>query len=278
MERPDFEDLEPEEFPGAPYDVFELKYDGNWGHLVLGGKSWVLWSRNDLIQDSGESAAHITHTVLHGEHIRGTQWSKNHPELYGKIAIFGAEIVEGISLTGMSNDEMRKRIQDFLEKYSEEPIIERCFVVDQFILALAPQIWKDSVINGDFEGLVFKNSKAVWGQDFARMKKDITMDYVCMGFEDSDADSVAGWGVKSVLGGLYIDGELQLVCKVGGLSHELRKEFFDNPEKYIGRVFEAEGKVLFKSGALRHPHFGSKRNPDGWRIDKKSEDCIWSRE
>jgi ATP-dependent DNA ligase len=99
------------------------------------------------------------------------------------------------------------------------------------------------------------------------MKAQATYDYVCMGFEQSDADSFKGWAVKSVIGGLYIKGKLERVTTVSGITHEQRAEFFRHPKRYIGRVFEAEGKALFSNGALRHPNFLR------WRSDKPATAC-----
>ena len=63
------------------------------------------------------------------------------------------------------------------------------------------------------------------------------------------------------VGGAYRDGKLTRMCKVSGMSDRLRIDTWQRPDKYIGRVFEAEGAQLFESGALRHPRF--KR----WRTD-----------
>jgi hypothetical protein len=274
FERPDFLDLVAGDFAAVPAacDVFELKFDGNWGQVVFDGLTWTIWSRNGLIQDSGMLPFGVgPHTVLHGEHIRGTEWAKDHPDLYGKVAIFGATSVLGQDTTKIPANEVRDRIKFFIERYRGKcPIFDRCFLVDQIPVASAREAWDRFIVNGDYEGLVFKNSKASWGEDFARMKKEVTFDYVVLGFLESDSDTYSGWGVASIIGGLYINGVLERRCKVSGLTAELRKEFFDHPDKYVGRVFEAKGKKLSKKGALRHPNFIR------FRDDKSPEDCKWT--
>ena len=142
-------------------------------------------------------------------------------------------------------------------------------MVDQLPIEKAPELWK---MAKPFEGLVFKNSQALWGSAFGRMKRDAQMDYVCMGFESSDSDRHAGWGVASILGGLHdADGVLRQACKVSGLTDDQRRAFYDYPTGYVGRVFTAEGKAVTKTGALRHPNFVR------WRDDKAPIECRWPR-
>jgi ATP-dependent DNA ligase len=99
------------------------------------------------------------------------------------------------------------------------------------------------------------------------MKQRPSYDYVCMGFEHSDSDRYAGRGVRSIQAGLFLGNKLTLLTTIGGLTDAQRHEFFARPQDYVGRVFEAEGKLLFPSGKLRHPNFLR------WRDDKRPEDC-----
>ena len=46
-----------------------------------------------------------------------------------------------------------------------------------------------------------------------------------------------------------------------------RKEYTDNAEDYIGKVFTAKGNGWYPSGSIRHPKF------KGWRDDKKADEC-----
>ena len=150
----------------------------------------------------------------------------------------------------------------------KETIQKGLFVVPQWPIQTASKVWE---AYPQFEGLVFKDSGGKWGTPYGRMKRSCTMDYICMGFELSDSPRHAGWGVASVLGGLLPVGKVNPVvaCHVSGLSDELRREFFNNPHRYMGRVFEAKGKKVTKKGALRHPDFVR------WREDKMAGECLW---
>lgn len=276
LDRPKFETFKDGDFPspGGVYDVFEPKMDGWWGQNLIVGNKWEIWSRAGLLKKDGclEAAGDVPRTLIHGEFCYGTEWSKDRPKFYGRIAVFGAEMIAGEDVRRLSNSKVRTDISMFLRAMGSEPIAKRCFMVPQYPIAEAPKFWEEQVLAGEqFEGLVFRNSEADWSGTLGRMKRTLSIEYVCMGFNESDSDTYAGWGVACVLGGLYVNGELVRRCKVSGLTDERRAEFFKNPDKYIGKVFEADGKKLSKKGSLRHPNFLR------WRPDKPVEDCIWER-
>ena len=133
------------------------------------------------------------------------------------------------------------------------------------------------------EGLVIKYPLDVPMsiETWLKRKKELEIDMVCMGFEESKADWHAiDWKARgfevppssmvgAVVGGLYWpDGFLKPACSIGAMDLELRIEAALNPVKFIGRVFTAKGFEWFRdTGALRHPSF------IGWRDDKPKEDC-----
>jgi ATP-dependent DNA ligase len=270
LERPKFHNYPPGEFPSKAdgFDLVELKYDGWWGQLVLAGSEWKLFSRTGQLKKFGVLTEPVGYTVLHGEYCFGTEWSKDHPEYYDQIAVHSAEIVDGEDVRQLDLKHSRAVIREMLGRLRRQPIQRGLFIVKQWPIGSAPSVWKH---NEEFEGLVFKNSAAPWGSPYGRMKRGVTMDYICLGFEQSESDRHAGWGVASVLGGLIPAGKdtPRQVCKAGGLNDEARKLFFEHPEKFVGKVFEAEGKKITKSGALRHPNFVR------WRTDKKPSECVW---
>lgn len=271
--RPKAVNFDPGEYPDpSQFDKVELKFDGWMGILVFHGSEWKLWSRTGMLKKQGTLSGSVSLTVLYGEFIYGTEWAKDRPHLYERVALFGAEYIDGTNFSKFSNSDVRWGLSEYITKMYSMPdeIFQRLFLVDQFPVQDAPQVWEEMVILQDYEGLIFKNSKQSWEQGFGRMKRRVTVDYVFLGIEESDSDTYRGWGAAAIVGGLYVDGELTRVCKVSGLTNELRKDLFDNRDKYVGRVFEAQGKKLSKRGALRHPDFLR------WRDDKRAEDCIWS--
>ena len=101
----------------------------------------------------------------------------------------------------------------------------------------------------------------------ARAKREIEVEYVCLGFNESDADKYRGRMVKSIKGGLYVDGRLTEIIDVSGMTEAQRTEFYDHQYAYIGNVFTARGRGLFDSGKLRNPQF------IGFRSDKNATEC-----
>jgi len=271
-DRPPYKNLEPGDIPFDEYDRVELKYDGWFTELHIEGHQWKLYSRTDRLIEEGELESEYPYTVLYGEYIFGTEWAKDHPELYSKIVVYGGRVAKGMDCSDLPQDEVRELILVVVDELNEceDAICGGLMLVGSYQIEEAPALWAHEVLERKFEGLVFKKSNGVWSDGFARMKAEVTMDYVCIGFLESDSDTYAGNGVASVIGGLYVDGDLIKKCKVSGLTDELRREFYANPNKYVGRVFEAKGKKVSKKGALRHPDFIR------WRDDKSPVECAWN--
>lgn len=270
LDRPPFHSFKPGDFPDpSQFDVIELKYDGWWGQLVIENGVWQIYSRTGMLKKEGAFGdSDLERTVIHSEFLYGTEWAKDRPNLYEKLACHTAVIVNGEDITDWPNRVMREALEGFLTVYEHEPIVQRCFVVDQIPIESGKNLW-DFVLEHDYEGLIFKNSEAPWGSDMGRMKRGVTMDYVLMDVTPSTSATYSGWGAKSLQGGLYVDGELVKRCSVPGMNDEQRREFLQNKDKYVGRVFECHGKKISKKGSVRHPEFIR------WRDDKDPEDCTW---
>lgn len=174
--------------------------------------------------------------------------------------VFGAPRING-KLTPPHALKTREAIGRWIRHRRSEPLAVRLSLTERFDAAAAKDLWSQYVRKG-WEGLILGGP-----QGLARMKQAPTYDYVCMGFEASDSDRYAGRGVRSVRAGLYRDGKLQYLTSISGLTDQQRRDFHSRPQDYVGRVFEAEGKLLFPSGKLRHPNFLR------WRDDKRPEDC-----
>lgn len=65
------------------------------------------------------------------------------------------------------------------------------------------------------------------------------------------------------------DGKMIVVAKVGGWTDQQRKDFSDNPEKWIGKVFDVTAFRRTKVGKLISPRFVQ------WREDLNAEDCTF---
>jgi ATP-dependent DNA ligase len=269
LDRPKYKNFKPGKFPTREdgFDVCELKYDGWWGQLVLNGRTWELYSRTGRLLKWGATQQTYEYTIIHGEYIVGTEWAKQHLEYYDWFVAFGLGMWKK-ETPPMTNHAQRQALLSIVPCLDQEEIVEGVSLIPQFHIEDAPTVWK---INNEFEGLVFKNSQAPWGAPFGRMKREATMDYVCTGFLESNADRHKGWGVASIVGGLYVDGSLVTdVCATSSLTDTQRADFYSDPGRYIGQVFEVKGKKITKNGSMRSPDFIR------WRQDKRPEECVWS--
>lgn len=273
FERPSFETLVPGKFPVEGFDTVELKMDGHNCLLLLEESKYEIWSRHGKLKEEGELEIPAPgRSVLHGEFLFGTEWAKDRPLLYNQFHIFGASELYGEDATKFTVRSVRGSLENELL-----PAIAECRrigcrlrLIQGYPVAEAERLWRDFVIAQKYEGLIFRNGDdGTWGGRIARMKAETTEDYVCMGFEESTSDRYFGWGVRSIKGGLYENGVLVEKVHVGGIDDDQRREFFNNPGKYVNQVFEARGKSLTKKGCLRHPEWMR------WRADKLPKECVW---
>ncbi len=274
--RPKMVNYKVDDFPTKDeFNVCELKFDGIYASLLIEDGTWEVWSRSGRLVKSGEADPKIGRTLLQTEFLFASEWAKDRPEFYGMLAVFDAAMIDGADVSSSPLHFVRELIEVFLSYHQDpsfiENVLKRCFLVKQWPIEDAAYVWTENVGPEGFEGIVFKNSEGCWGQHCGRMKRKQSVDYVCMNFGDSDSDRYMGVGVKSVIGGLYVNGVLKETCNVGGLTDEQRVEYYNNPEEYIGLVFEAEGYRVSKRGSLRHPNFKCWRDPS----DKEAKECIW---
>jgi len=136
------------------------------------------------------------------------------------------------------------------------------------------QNYYDYVISSGEEGIMLKKANSTFtlgkgNSDFYKVKKLVEMDYVITGFEETNSSDYYERGfIGSVLGSIYIDGELKQVCKIGSMNDDWRYEFGTNGKAYINQVMTCVGYEVFKSGALRHPFF------KGLHPDKTADMCV----
>lgn len=246
------------------YDFVELKYDGILGQVELPDGS-----------------------VLIGEYMYGSNWAIRN-KLEGQIILFdiwrdsSSAMVRRFNLqirrgkmAKVASDAARKkdavRIWSRNGQLKYEGAFPKFQITELYPVTEANRLWQRHVVEGDFEGLMYKRNNEAWEGGLGgigRRKKVVTMDYVIMGFNQSDAPKYVGRMVKSIIGGLYINGVLAEVIDVGGgLNESTRTDMFKNPKRYVKQVMECEGKDVFASGALRHPSFRR------LRPDKQASDC-----
>ncbi len=243
------------------YDLVELKADGIWGKMVIWHNKVTVYSRH------GKKKAHWfinskygfkSMAVIHGEFMYGSSFSKD-PKHQGKFYAFDCTVFEGGDCSDMPFTYRRHLLLEAIHHMGEQDrvtALKQWYVSDTDLV----QLWKEKVVNGGWEGLVLKQNEAPFGTGFARIKTEYEVDYVCTGFKQSNADKYRGCMVRSITGGLYVDGVLTPVVNVSGMSEDERVEMYQQPEKYIGKVFTVRGKGLFNSGAVRHPNYTGMHN------------------
>lgn len=249
------------------FDIVQLKYDGFWCMLhQIDGMMNVVSSggevRHSFVSDV---PPFYQDTIILAEWMYGTTWAINHKAVTGmEFAVHDIVRLNGKDLK-VSYWERLQTLKRILYDSGVFSINWREVVT--YPIEKTNYVWETFP---NFEGVVFKQSSGYYGSPVGRTKRDFTMDYVFMGCNKGEGrySGVAG----SLKGGLYINGVLTEVCSVGGLTDEQRKYFWEWANVLIARetVFEAKGKGLFKSGALRHPAFLRVRE------DKKAHECIFS--
>lgn len=322
-----------------PKYVAQQKIDGSWYNLNITENHNYLFGRtvskkNGLPTEKSANVPHIIAafanvpkgTSIVGEiwtgHISDTAKDVTHfmgslpakcvrlQEEAGKLNYFVHDVVAyaGEDLTDKPYSERYKYVQKLAE------IVHSDFV--QFAENLKGnnkfEVFEEIVAAGG-EGIVLKNLD--WKYEFGKrpaysaikIKKEATIDAVCMGFEPASidyngeySDSWQFWrdaggkfyqGYKKDIGidgltpvtraafygwnmamnvGLYKDGAL---CGIGtvssGFNDKLREDSAQNPEKYIGKVVELSAMEILDS-ALRHPVLIR------FRDDKDAQECQWS--
>jgi transcriptional regulator with XRE-family HTH domain len=230
--RPKYEDLDPEDWGAASrYGWCELKYDGHYCELRGGPDGYTITGRRGREIATGSEPLPRCHLLM--EHIVGTEWAQS-SGLYGKYVVWAALSTKGVHLS-------REQLRGFYAAlhFAGLPVT----ISERIPVGNAAGIWMRYVINDNWEGLIFRTA----GGRFARMKKRVTMDYVCTG---ADGDSI--------IGALY--------NKRGKLIDKVRVPCPDEPRP--GQVFEASGLAVTERGSLRNPRW------ERWRSDKLARECV----
>lgn len=263
--------------------VAEEKLDGEWAECRVLREGNVFTSRNNLPIESKTDKTYKAllalklpdeweGSVLIGEFEGCTQKATEDVKKRGYRQFIVYDVLQFSADASISGWQLEKR----------RAILERMWELltpDQRKLFVLVRRWEHGFA-GEFkrivaeggEGLVLKlkgmpyEPKGADGKvdHWQKVKKLETQDMIVMGL---------GYGEKtgditSLRCGLYVNGKLTEVCKIG-LGHDLwvvRKTTDWN--KWMGKVVETEGFEVFKSGAVRSG--GVKR----LRLDKPPEDCV----
>ena len=232
-EKAKFKEVSPDELDTVK-GICQPKWDGWFVVCYVKDNIMKKFSRSQLIS---ETKTNMPNGIWKGEWVANTNWSYNF--LKGKyhdwIVFYDYETFEDNVV------EYKDKLQWMEQLVYPEKM--RCI---KTYWHLTPQEAFDRAVKFDYEGIVI-----VDGEYKIKCKRRFTKDYFIMGFGESEAISYKGCMIKSII---YGDGK-NVIGRTSGISNEMRKEFYNNKKKYIGKVIEVGGKGLFKTGALRHPKF-----------------------
>lgn len=257
------------------------KLDGWWVAVIISGGKCSLLTSGAEVRLAVDANPEVE-ALLIGEWMYGTQWANSHTvksrdDIKGVVWIHDIMSWEevGRGASHYDEDPWHKRHQamydfNYVNKLNAYvPDIDFISTPSATIESW-PDMWQTYVTELGFEGLVFKARDGLFGNlmTAAKMKKKVPVDFVATRFLEGGGRNKGRLG--TIVGAQYVNGELKEMCGVGGgFTDRQRIEYWADQEKYVGRVFQCEGKDRFRGGSLRHPQF------QFWRDDKLPEQCIY---
>jgi ATP-dependent DNA ligase len=241
-----FIDADVDQVDVANFSLVQLKYDGHWCRLEFSGSNGTGYTTSDRAEVSGIVCPLFRNSIVIGEHLFGTNWAKSNPDRTGKIILFDCVVLHGEDIS----------LRPYIERYSQlENMVTNARHPQLWLPQTYPatrlgSIWEQFVIKRDFEGVVLRNDKQTYFDKLHRCKRDFETTYTCIGFTEGEGKHTGRLGALVVS---LPNGATGTVG--GGFSDADREYIWTHQADFIGREFDAAGKRLFDSGALRHPNF-----------------------
>jgi bifunctional non-homologous end joining protein LigD len=282
------------EFPTQDLDAFicEEKFDGMRGLVVFdtdeqGNPRLALWNRH------GENKGRLAAQTVLREELEAM--GKAIPKLYEGTVLDGELIADSwnqtmhlAAMSGVHDGDGRLNFIVFDLVYlmgknlKDQPwsvrrnLLEKVlkpFTNDTSMLALSGLLPLDKselqrIWDNGGEGVIIKRKDAPYepgGRHYWQKLKLIeTAEAFILGYTPGQGKYSDTIG--AVILGQYVDGKIQKVTQVSGMTDEVRRAFTDDN---IGDVVEFEHYGKTVNTSYRHPQF--KR----FRPDKAKEDCTW---
>lgn len=227
-------------------DMLQLKYDGWWARSEIRAGIGAVFSdtNRELEKFAFRTPANPLTADLISELMHGTNWAQKE-ELKGKQFVYDIWHLNGQDLESLSYRDRYGLLKTVMPFLPPGFIRVPNFPIDQF-----KNIWQIFVVDGGYEGVVFRKASGTVGETLYRMKASVLDEYQCTGFEQGEGR------LEGTLGTILAVTKTGHPARVGGgLSDAHRREIWDNPKEFLGRWFEVEGKKRFEeTGLLRHPN------------------------
>jgi ATP-dependent DNA ligase len=249
-----------------PNWLIQLKYDGIWALVKIGGDHYEVFSKTGQLKKTGrlsQGQLHREPYYLVGEFMYGSQWS-THPERAGKLFIFDCLSTEGRDLSSLPyKDRYRAAVSAVLQLGQPFNILP-CYSISKL-----GEFWQS--LREQTEGFIIRRWSSPWSDTLFKLKFEVEDDFVVLGHIEGQNKHAGRMGALKV--GQYDNGTLVHVMNVGGgFTDQQRVEWWSGDYAIIGTVVQVKGKGRFNTGALRHPNFVRIRD------DKLPHQCILKRE
>jgi len=247
----------------------EPKADGVWCRVELTSEGVTAYGRNGKVlferseaSEGREPWGAIAPATMIGEYIDGSGWTKAHARDVGMVIGFDCVRFAGRDVS----DHPRWRRRELMIVACDtsprhfKPIVGE--YIDPKIPDVLCKVWRGWVEWGGWEGIVLK-SAGPYRVSVMRIKARHDVDYVCTGFEMGE-----GRKIKSVIGSMFINGELVECVRAAGLSDFEKREIYRERKARTGQVFRVLAHAVSEKGTARHPVF------NGWHADKPAAECV----
>lgn len=255
----------------STYSIIQPKYDGWWcGIHIIDNRCYYITSGGQVKRwvDLPANEFSGVELVLIGEYMYGTQWAQTHN--------LGDVVLHDIAYATYNGDAVNYTGKMYAFRLEVLKICQQVYNLQRFGIRLIEsfsaeyfaqqELWQKYVLDEGFEGLVFKSPTHIFGENFIRVKRFYTRDFVCVDITEGGGRLAGSMG--ALVGAVYDNGTFKTMVSVGGgFTDAQRREIWEHRERYIGKVFEVKAWAVFESGSMRHPTFIR------WRNDKQPIDC-----
>jgi len=254
--------------------IIESKRDGNNERLLLeGGKARLFGTRPNKDGIMMEHTHHAPHIVKIDQDVKiGLDGTVLHGELYHpRSASFTSGLLNSnplrARLTQRANGRLRIDIFDITrykgQDVSNLPYRERKELYRNVVKELNNPFIKPirsysnsnalTAFELESEGLVVKDKEAGFNETkWIKVKHSATVDVPIISWFKAEPGSKYD---GNAIGGIVVDHNGTAVRVGSGLTDAIRRDIYNNPEKFIGAIVEVEAMEVTPNNNLRAPRF-----------------------